>query len=162
MAYRSVGYLRAERGEFDAAARAIKQAEEHVPRALGSMTRGPAAAARASLELWAGRPEAAAAIVSDCLERVGEREHVFLTARLYEIGARACADLVARAPGDDRTFRQQTRTAQSLLERLDGLIGRMSGVIPPVVRASRAVCAAHVSRIGGAGEAALWADARQL
>jgi DNA-binding CsgD family transcriptional regulator len=126
------------------------------------MTRGPAAAARASLELWAGRPEAAAAIVSDCLERVGEREHVFLTARLYEIGARACADLVARAPGDEATFRQQTRTAQSLLERLDGLIGRMSGVIPPLVRASRAVCAAHVSRIGGAGDAALWADARRL
>ncbi|MBV9681803.1 MAG: response regulator transcription factor [Solirubrobacterales bacterium] len=38
----------------------------------------------------------------------------------------------------------------------------MSGVVPPGVRASRAVCAAHASRIGGAGDAALWADARRL
>ncbi|MBV9338124.1 MAG: AAA family ATPase [Solirubrobacterales bacterium] len=162
MAYRSVGYLRAERGDFEAAARALDQAEEQIPRALGSMTRGPAAAARASLELWAGRPQSAAQIVSDCLERVGEREHVFLTARLYEIGARACADLVARSPADQPTFRQQTATAHRLLERLDRLIARMSGVVPPLVRASRAVCAAHASRIGGAGDPALWAEARRL
>jgi DNA-binding CsgD family transcriptional regulator len=161
MAYRSLGYLRAEFGDFDAAARALDQADGQIPRSLGSMTRGPAAAARASLELWAARPEAAAAVVSDCLEQVGEREHVFLTARLYEVGARACADLAARFPTDDRNFRQHAATAQKLLERLDGLIARMSGLIPPLVRASRAVCAAHVSRIGGAGDAALWARARQ-
>jgi DNA-binding CsgD family transcriptional regulator len=99
--------------------------------------------------------------VADCLERTGEREHVFLTARLYEVGARACADLASRFPADDETFTQQIGTAQKLLERLDGLIARMSGVIPPAVRASRAVCAAHASRIGGAGDAALWADARR-
>jgi DNA-binding CsgD family transcriptional regulator len=161
MAYRSLGYLRAEVGRFDAAARALDQADKQIRGSLASMTRGPAAAARASLELWAGRPEAAAAIVSDCLERTGEREHVFLTARLYEVGARACADLAARSLADDETFRQQIATAQKLLERLDGLIARMSGVIPPLVRASRAVCAAHASRIGGAGDAALWADARR-
>ena len=161
MAYRSAGYLRAELGEHDAAARALDQADEHISRARGSMTLGPVAAARASLELWAGRPEAAAAVVSDCLERIGEREHVFLTARLYEVGARACADLAARSPADDRTLKQQTATAQGLLERLDRLIARMSGVIPPCVRASRAVCAAHASRIGGEGDPALWADARR-
>jgi predicted ATPase/DNA-binding CsgD family transcriptional regulator len=161
MAYRSLGYLRAEIGQFDAAARALDQAEKQIRRSHASMTRGPAAAARASLELWAGRPEAAAAIVSDYLERTGEREHVFLTARLYEIGARACADIASRSPADDETFRQQIATARRLLERLDGLIARMSGVIPPAVRASRAVCAAHASRIGGAGDAALWADARR-
>ena len=161
LAYRSLGYLQAERGEFDLAARALDQAEEQIRRPLGSMTRGPTAAARASLELWAGRPEAAAAIVSDCMERVGEREHVFLTARLYEVGARACADLAARTPADAWTLRQQTATARRLLQRLDRLMARMSGVIPPVVRASRAVCAAHASRIGGPGDAALWADARR-
>jgi predicted ATPase/DNA-binding CsgD family transcriptional regulator len=161
MAYRSLGYLRAEVGRFDAAVWALDQADKQIRGSLASMTRGPAAAARASLELWAGRPEAAAAIVSDCLERTGEREHVFLTARLYEVGARACADLASRSPADDETFRQQIAAAQRLLERLDGLIARMSGEIPPALRASRAVCAAHVSRIGGAGDAALWADARR-
>ncbi|MBV9415478.1 MAG: AAA family ATPase, partial [Solirubrobacterales bacterium] len=162
MAYRSVGFLRAERGELEAAARALAQAEEQSRHSLGSMALGPPAAARASLELWAGRPEAAAAVVSDGLERVGEREHVFFTARLYELGARACADLAARAPGEMRIIEEHTATAQKLLERLDGLIARMSGVIAPRVRASRAVCAAHASRIGGAGDAALWADARAL
>ena len=99
--------------------------------------------------------------MSDCLERVGDGEHVFFTARLYELGARACADLALRAPGDDLTKKRQTVTAQRLLERLDGLIARITGVIPPVVLASRAACVAEYSRIGGAGDAALWADARR-
>ena len=160
MAYRSLGYLRAELGQFDAAARALDRADAQTGRSLASMMRGPAAAARASLELWAGRAEEAAAVVSDSLERLGEREHVFFTARLYEVGARACADLVARSPGDEETFIRQTATGRRLLARIDRLIARMSGAIPPIVRASRAVCAAHLSRIGGAGDAALWARAR--
>ena len=161
MAYRSLGYLRAELGQFDAAARALDRADAQLRRSRASMTRGPAAAARASLELWAGRPEAAAELVSECLDRVGEREHVFLTARLYEVGARACADLAARSPADEEILMQQMATAERLLERIDGLIARMSGAIPPIVRASRAVCAAHASRIGGVGDAALWARARR-
>ena len=161
MAYRCLGYLQVGLGEFDAAARALDRAEQHTRRSLGSMTLGPPAVARASLELWAGRPQAAAAVVSDCLQRVGDGEHVFFTARLYELGARACADLAARAPGDDLTKKRQTVTAERLLERLDGLIARITGVIPPVVLASRAACAAEYSRIGGAGDAALWADARR-
>jgi DNA-binding CsgD family transcriptional regulator len=161
MAYRSLGYLRVGLGEFDAAARALDRAEQHTRRSLGSMTLGPPAVARASLELWAGRPQAAAAVVSDCLERVGDGEHVFFTARLYELGARACADLAARAPGDDLTKKRQTVTAQRLLERLDGLIARITGAVPPVVLGSRAACAGEYSRIVSAGDAALWADARQ-
>jgi DNA-binding CsgD family transcriptional regulator len=92
---------------------------------------------------------------------VGDGEHVFFTARLYELGARACADLAARAPGDDLAKKRQTVTAERLLERLDGLIARITGVIPPVVLASRAACAAEYSRIVGAGGTALWADARR-
>ena len=161
MAYRCLGYLQVGLGEFDAAARALDRAEQHTRRSLGSMTLGPPAVARASLELWAGRPQAAAAVVSDCLQRVGDGEHVFFTARLYELGARACADLAARAPGDDLTKKRQTVTAQRLLERLDRLIARITGLIPPAVLASRAACAAEYSRIGGPGDAALWADARR-
>jgi DNA-binding CsgD family transcriptional regulator len=161
MAYRGLGYLQVGLGDFDAAARALHRAEQHTRRSLGSMTLGPPAVARASLELWAGRPQAAAAVVSECLERVGDGENVFFTARLYELGARACADLAARAPGDDLTNKRQTVIAERLLERLDGLIARITGVIPPVVLASRAACVAEYSRIGGAGDAALWADARR-
>jgi DNA-binding CsgD family transcriptional regulator len=161
MASRSLGYLRAQLGEFDAAAQALDRAEGHIRRSLGSMTLGMQVAARASLELWAGRPETAAAVVSDYLERAGDGEQVLSTAPVHELGTRACADLAARAPGDALTQRRQIVAAKKLLERLDGLIARMTGVIPPLVLASRAACAAEYSRIGGAGDATLWADARR-
>ena len=161
MAYRCLGYLQVGLGDFDAAARALQRAEQHTRRSIGSMTLAPPAVARASLELWAGRPQAAASVVSDCLERVGDGENVFFTARLYELGVRACAELAARALGDDLTKKREMVIAERLLERLDGLIARVTGVIPPVVLASRAACVGEYSRIGGAGDAALWADARR-
>ena len=64
-------------------------------------------------------------------------------------------------PGDARTSEQQTAAARKLLERLDRVIARLTGMIPPLVRASRAAAAAECSRIGHAGDAALWADARR-
>jgi DNA-binding CsgD family transcriptional regulator/tetratricopeptide (TPR) repeat protein len=161
MAYRSLGYLHAERGEVDAAAQALSQAEEQIRRSLGSMALGPTAAARASLELWSGRPRAAVAAVSECLKRLGDGEQLVSTARLYELGARACADLAARAPGDRQIIAEQTAPAGQLLERLDARIAQLTGVVPALVRASRAGCAAEGSRIGGVGEAGLWAEARQ-
>jgi DNA-binding CsgD family transcriptional regulator len=161
MAYRNLGFLWTERGAFDAATRALDQAAEQIHRSAGSMMLGPPAAARASLELWANHPEAASSVVSECLERVGEHEFVFFTARVYELGARACADLTAQAPGDAKTTERQAATARKLLERLDGVIARLTGMIPPLVRASRTAAAAECSRIGHAGDAVLWADARR-
>ena len=112
MAYRNLGFLWAERGAFDAAARALDQAEAQIHRSLGSMTLGPPAAARASLELWANHPEAAASLVSDCLQRVGDSEYVFFTARVHELGTRACAEIAARAAGDAQTAAQQAAAAR--------------------------------------------------
>ncbi|MCL2420022.1 MAG: LuxR C-terminal-related transcriptional regulator, partial [Conexibacteraceae bacterium] len=161
MACRSLGYLRAEQGEFEAAARALDQAEEQIRRSLGSMTLGMHAVARVSLELWASRPGVAAEVVSDYLERAGDGEQLSFTASLYELGMRAYADLAARAPGDVLTEKRQTAAANKLLQRLDGVMARMTGVIPPVVLANRAACAAEYSRIGGSGDAALWGDAQR-
>ena len=157
--YRYLGQLRAEQGDFDAAARALDQVEPHVRRSIGSMALAPPAAARITLELWAGRPHAAAAVAADCLDRVRDSESLFFTARVYDLGARACADLAARAPGNEQTREQQAARAAQLLDRLDRLIGQLTGVVPPLVRASRAGCAAEQSRIGHVGDAALWADA---
>ena len=161
MAYRNLGFLWAERGAFDAAARALDQAEAQIHRSLGSMTLGPPAAARASLELWANHPEAAASLVSDCLQRVGDSEYVFFTARVHELGTRACAEIAARAAGDAQTAAQQAAAARKLLDRLDGLIARLTGTTPPLVRASRTAAAAECARIEQSGDAALWADARR-
>ena len=161
MAYRNLGFLWTERGAFDAAARALDHAKEQIGRSVGSMTLGPPAAARASLELWAGRPEAASSVVSECLERVGETEYVFFTARVHELGTRACAEIAARDPGNARTSEQQKAAARKLLERLDRTIARLDDMTPPLVRASRAAAAAECSRIGHAGEPASWAEARR-
>lgn len=161
MAYRHLGLLRAEQGQFDAAGRVLDQAEPQLRRSIGSMALGPQAAARITLELWAGRPKAAAAVASDCLDRVRDTESLFFTARVYELGARACADLAARSPGNEQVRKQQAASVEQLLERLDRLIGRLTD-LPPPVRASRAGCAAEQSRIGHVGDASLWADtARQ-
>lgn len=159
LAYRYLGLLRAEQGDFDAAARALDQAEPHMRRSIGSMALAPQASARITLELWAGRPKAAAAVASDCLDRVRDRESLFFTSRVYDLAARACADLAARAPGNEQTRKQQAARAAQLLDRLDRLIGQLTGVAPPLVRASRAGCAAEQSRIGHVGDASLWAEA---
>ncbi|TMM01167.1 MAG: response regulator transcription factor [Actinobacteria bacterium] len=112
-----------------------------------------------TLELWAGRPKAAAELASDCLDRVSDRESLFFTAPLYDLGARACADLAARAPGNQQARKQQAARAQQLLERLERVIGELTGVVAPLVRASRAGLVAEQSRIGHAGDASLWAEA---
>src|SRR5205807_7126510 len=153
-----LGLLRAEQGEFDAAARALEQAEPQMRRLSGSMALGPQAAAWITLELWAGRPEAAAAVASTCLDRVTDRESLFFTARVYELAVRACGDLAARAPGDEQVREQQAARAAQLLERLDRLIAQLTDV-PPLVRASRAGAAAEQSRIGHVGDPSLWAEA---
>ena len=159
VAYRYLGLLRAEQGEFDAAARALDQAEAPTLHSLGSMAIAPPAAARITLELWAGRPQAAAALATECLDRVTGSESLFFTARLYDLGARACADLAAGAPGDEQAQEAQAAQAERLLERMDRLIGELTGTVSPMVRASRAGCAAERSRIGPGGDPSLWIEA---
>jgi tetratricopeptide (TPR) repeat protein len=123
MAYRYLGLLRAEQGEFDAAARALEQAEPHIRRSSGSMALGPQAASRITLELWAGRPKVAAAVASACLDSVRDGESLFFTARVYDLAARTYADVAARPPGNEQVRMQQAARAEQLLERLDRLIG---------------------------------------
>jgi DNA-binding CsgD family transcriptional regulator len=161
IAYLHLGELLAERGEFEAARRALDQADGHVTGSAGAMWLGPPAAARASLELWAGHPETAAVLVATYLQRVADGQPVFFSARVYELGARACADLAALAPGDVNTCQQQAAQSQILLERLDELIEQLTAVAPPLVSASRAACAAECSRVSRGADPALWADAQR-
>ena len=117
---------------------------------------GPPCAARASLELWQGRPDGAASVIERCLERVARDEFVFYTARLYQHGARAYADLSGAAAGDRRAVQRLRTKGRALLARLDALIARQECDVPPFVASCRAACEAEQSRIGGPGDAALW------
>jgi class 3 adenylate cyclase/tetratricopeptide (TPR) repeat protein len=156
------GLLEAERGQFDAAARDIDQAEKLFSGMRAAMWKGPVRVARATMQLWIGRPEQAAATVQEALhEHVTQAEEcglVFFTARLYDLGARAAADIAGMTPSEQG---RQIAGAQALLERLDGLLEQVEHQPPPYALASRAACAAEVSRIGS-GDPALWADARRL
>jgi DNA-binding CsgD family transcriptional regulator len=151
--------LAGERGELEAAAGHAERARELGRHAGGSMWDGPLATAKASIELWARQPESAAAIVQECLDHVAGAEYVFPTAALYHLGARAAADIVERAPGDQAVRDQQHAAARALLERVDGLL---EGTPPVRAVAGRAVCAAEVSRITGEDGPVLWAEAQAL
>ncbi len=159
MVYGHLGQLALERGQFDEAAAALDLADEQINGSQVAMWLGPPCAARASLELWRGRPHAALSVIDRCLERVVRDEYAFYTARLYQHGVRACADLAATTSGDRRTLLRCRTKARELLERLDALIEQQECATAPLVWAGRAACAAERSRVGEPGDAALWAEA---
>ncbi len=157
-----LGYLRAEKGELEAASRALERAAGLLSRSGGSEGVGTIAEARATIELWARRPESAAEAVADFLDAISEGEWLFATARLYELGARAHADVAARAPADARTRAREAAAVDALLERLDALLAEVTGVTPPLVRASRATIIAERSRIADIPNVEAWEEATRL
>jgi DNA-binding CsgD family transcriptional regulator len=161
IACETLGRLLAERGELDAARRALDRAARLLENIKSSVWIGPIVEGRATVDLWAGRPAAAASLLSECLTLVAGSEHVFYTARLYELLVRACAELAA-GPGVERVRRDEIARADALLDRFDGLIGALSGSPPPRVLASRAASAAERSRIGDHGDPGLWGKAEVL
>jgi DNA-binding NarL/FixJ family response regulator len=159
-AYAHFGLLLARQGNFEKAYQMLALADENVTGSGTAMWLAPPATARAVLELWAGRPEAAVALVGDCMDRISGREHPFYSARLYGIGLRACADLAARDPGDQKIRRREAQRAQSLIERLDSV----TAPLPPtwsLISACRAECTAESTRIEGRSDPELWAAAAQ-
>lgn len=159
IACETLGRLLAERGDLKAARRALDRAARLLDDITSSIWIGPIVEGRATAELWAGRPAAAEALLTECLELVASSEHVFYTARLYELSIRAYAELAATAPGDERDL---VTRADAVLKRLDGLLGELSGSPPPRVLASRAAGIAERSRIGDHGDPGLWAEAEAL
>jgi ATP/maltotriose-dependent transcriptional regulator MalT len=157
-----LAYLRAEQGEHEAASRALEHAAQVVSGSRRSEGVAPLAEAKATSELWARRPQSAAESIADGLDAVREGEWLFYSARLYELGARAHADLVTGAPADDRLRAREAAAIDVLLDRLDARIAALTGTTPPLVLASRATAAAEYARIGTAPDSHLWADASRL
>jgi DNA-binding NarL/FixJ family response regulator len=162
LARQYLAQLQAGRGQLEEARRDAQRARELALHSRGSMWHGPLTATQASIELSAGRPEAAAALVQECLDLVAGAEYPFSMAGVYELGVRAAADIAERAPRDQALRDRQIEHARALIERFDGVLASVTG--QPAVRgsASRAGCAAELSRITGEDGAALWAEARRL
>ena len=151
--------LAAERGELDQATIHYERSRKVLMGAADSQWIGVLNQAAATIALWDGRPEDAASTVATCLSALEGAERPFMTARLYELGARACADLVQRAPGDSAERARQMGIAEGLLSRLNAVSGE--NPLRPVVIASRAGTAAELSRISGTGGPELWARAQE-
>jgi ATP/maltotriose-dependent transcriptional regulator MalT len=152
--------LHAERGEHELATAHHRRAREVLLDASDSQWLADLHKSAATNALWQGRPEDAALTVAECLDAVERAERLFMTARLYELGARACAELAARSPGDQAECARQLNGAQALLARLDARI-LATDAHSPLVLAARTACAAEVSRIGGVGAVAAWSEAEQ-
>lgn len=161
MIFERLAQMQAERGQYEEASQSAQRAEAYIARAGGAMWSGPLALAQATNELWANRPNAALDAIDRCLDVVGASDHLFFIVRVYEVGARACADVAVAAPGDDTVQRRERTHAEALLGRLDARLGKLRGTISPRVAASRAACAAECSRIDGS-DAAEWNSTRRL
>ena len=161
LVFHSLAELHAERGDYAATLRAVQSAYDHILTANGSMWLAPVAAARATAELWAGNAEQALRTIEECLGLFDHGEYVFATARCYELGARAHADLSLLAPDDGEVRDAHLRQARELLDRLDRVIADLVGRTQPRVLASRAACVAELSRITSSAPAA-WHEAERL
>jgi DNA-binding CsgD family transcriptional regulator len=151
--------LLAERGELEQATVHCARAREVLLGAADSQWVGVLSQAAATIALWDGRPRDAAVSVAACLEAVEGAERPFMTARLYELGVRACADQIQRAPADSDERERQETVAKALLDRFDSVCGAKP--LRPVAAASRAGATAELSRISGVAGPALWAQAQE-
>ncbi len=161
IAYVHLAELLALRGNFERAREAVLGGAEQVPESRASQWQAPVAIASATLELWAGRPEAAAQVVSESLARAGDTELLSYTAKLYELGARACADIAAASVRDEAAVVREDAVATALLEHFDRTASRLIGGLAPAVAACRATAVAEQSRIAGLGDEILWEDAQR-
>jgi DNA-binding CsgD family transcriptional regulator len=161
LVFHDLAELRAERGDHAAALGAVQSAYDNILTANGSMWLAPVAAARATAELWAGDADKALQTIEDCLGLFDHGEYVFFSGRLYELGARAHADLSLLAPDDSELRDAHLKQARELLNRLDQVIADLVGRTQPRVLAHRAACVAELSRITGSDPAA-WQEAERL
>ena len=154
-----VAQLQCERGQLDEAMLHVQRAREITLRSGGSMWYGPLAATRASIELWAGTPDAAAATVRECLDVVEGAEYAFAMAQVYAVGVRAAADIAQR----DQSLRErEAERARALIARFGALLDELPGVPPPRAAATRAECVAELARLTGDDAAPLWGEAQRL
>lgn len=154
--YTYLAYLHAERGEFEAASSALRRAAAAVGHPERSEGVGLLTEVKATVELWSHRPEAAANAVAACLGGLLDEERPFDIARVYELGARAHAEMAARAPSDKRLRSRAAAAVDGLLEGLDTGIARVPGTTPPLVLAARATLIAERTQISDVPEGSPW------
>ena len=144
------------RGDLDAAERDLGEADRMLRDAIGSMWTAPVAVSRAELALRRGSPEQARAAVERELDGHGGEEDVFTMSPLLAIGARAEAEIAARARalGDGAGEQEAVARARDLAQRSERLVREG----PPFVDAPlhRDVCVLEAERAAGTADPDAW------
>jgi DNA-binding CsgD family transcriptional regulator len=153
--------LRGDQGRLEEAGSHARRAREIVVYSGGGMWLAPLCMAEATIHLWEGEPGVAAAGIDRCLELIEGGETSFYTACLYESGARAAAEIGERTR-DLATREAQSAKGRALLARLDTVLAEIAGEPPPSALASRAACAAELTRLSGEDGVERWLEARVL
>ncbi len=156
--------LEVERGEFDAAAGRLDEAEHAVAGSRAPQFVGAIGELRAALAVWQGRPEEAGAAVGRALERLAgaEEEEVFRS--LLTLGLRAEADRAeqARARRLASEADDAVRAGEALLGRLREVVGRAAAAgtgLQPETAAWAALGEAEAARLQGPSDPERWAAA---
>jgi ATP/maltotriose-dependent transcriptional regulator MalT len=156
------GTIAMERGDFALAHELLDDASSMIADHGGSMWLTEASVPRSRLAVRERRSDDARAIVAETLGELTRGEYVFYTAPLHWAGVCAEADTaeIARPLRDAVALEESEQRAVALLERLDRLVARyVDHPAPPQVTAWRALTAAELSRLRGASDPSLWADA---
>lgn len=114
----------------------------------------------AEVELWAGRPIPALAVVTDGLDVVAGTDEERFATGLLALGLRALADdaAIRRDAGSRRARRARRDELVAALARTRAAIGDAS--LPETAALDR-VCDAEVARLDDVASAALWAEAAE-
>lgn len=149
------------RGEFDAALRHCARAREivQVERSPTSWCR-EVAEASAEVELWAGHPQVAYALVVEALESLAGTDEAQRSSWLYCLGLRALGDL-ADARRSEGSRRAQERMREVLAGLAPGRPAAPRAGDPPAMAAWIATAAAEAARAQARAEPTLWADAER-
>jgi DNA-binding CsgD family transcriptional regulator len=150
-----------ERGDHDLARDLLEDTASTMARHGGSMWVAQATRPLSRLALQEGRIDDARAIVRDGFDQL-DGEYPFFTAALYAAGVCAEADAaeLARPLRDSNAIEAAERRATELLDRFDRQIARyVAHPAPPLVLAWRTIAAGELSRLRGASDPAVWAEA---
>ncbi len=155
-AHGALGYIAAERGDFEQAAEHVARSEELSRNAGGAMWVAPDYHVRATAAVWQGDPAGALGLIEHCFELLGRTEMTLFTWPLFTTGIRAAADVAerARALGRDDDVAAAVKTGMDLLRRLEKA-GPANGGTPPGERAM-ALAEAEAARLRGEHDPGAW------
>jgi DNA-binding CsgD family transcriptional regulator/tetratricopeptide (TPR) repeat protein len=159
----TIGPLFVRLGRADDAARLLEEGRDIVDPLREAQFTGPIYVGLVELALTQGRPDDAAAIAAEGLDRLGRTGDRYYQTELLAVATRAEADRaeIARAGRDDAAAREAVVVATAYREQLGAWLAEWSGQGPfgGILAADEAMSAAELRRAEGSPEPVAWTAA---